>query len=154
MIKLIVRHSFIVILMEIEVESWKALALLSMCTRTHIVLYLSECVSWALGRGRTTDVCSLQETFRLSPVKRKKKKRKAQGFYHKCFIISLRGGLARSLLSVTVCVRECACWSSRTPAVLWQPVLVSQLVSVFVLGRCPCPINHSLCLIYVSLTTI
>lgn len=47
----------------------------------------------------------------LPGVKKKKKKKSTLGFYHKCFIISLRGGLAWSPVSAVVCV--CACTRTR-----------------------------------------
>ena len=99
-------------------------------THTHAHMlspYLLECASGDLGRRQTTDICSLHETFTFSPVKKKH----TQGFYYKCFITSLRGRLAWLPIflcvcdCVCVCVCERTCKTSRTPAVLWQPVLVS-----------------------------
>lgn len=97
--------------------------------------------TWVVGRLQTSPHYKRPSD---SPRCKKKKKKSTLGFYHKCFIISLRGGLAWSPVSAVVCVcaRTCARRSWRTPAVLWQTVLVFQLVSVFVLGRCSRPINH------------
>lgn len=126
---------------------------------------------WGPGcRGQTTDVPSLQETFRLSPeLKKKRKKEKERkrestvGFYHKCFITSLRGGLARSpsFCHARACARA-RCGLEGRLLFSGSPVLRALFLFSFFFSLClylflaalPAPLITSLCLIYVSLTTI